>query len=221
MSAIRLLEFPLLPLRIGPISHDTPLADSLKIVLHPHPTLRRRSRDLRRVDAELKRIAAKMFDLMYEAKGIGLAANQVGLPLRMFVMNLEGKRGEGEELVLLNPVLSKPKGNATMEEGCLSLPGVFQDVARPKQITLDAYDLSGKQIQGSLDGMMSRCVQHEVDHLDGVLFIDRLTETGKMQIRPLVEEFEIDFDSRQSTGSIPEDDAIIAFCDSIDARYCS
>jgi len=189
-------------------------------VLHPHPALRRRSRDLVRVDAELKRIAARMLDLMYEAKGIGLAANQVGLPLRIFVMNLEGKRGEGEELVLLNPVLSRPKGNATMEEGCLSLPSIFEDVTRPKQITLDAYDLTGKQIQGNLDGMMSRCVQHEVDHLDGVLFIDRLTESAKLQARPAVEEFEIDFDSRRSTGSIPSDEEIEAFGDAIDARYC-
>jgi len=206
--------------RYGTIASSLSIADSLQIITYPHPTLRRRSRDLVRVDAELKRIAARMFELMYQAKGIGLAANQVGLPIRMFVMNLEGKAGEGEELVLLNPVLSRPKGNATMEEGCLSLPSVFEQVTRPKQITLDAYDLTGRQIQGTLDGMMSRCVQHEVDHLDGVLFIDRLTETGKLQVDGALEEFEIDFDSRRNTGSIPDDEAIEAFCREIDARYC-
>ena len=173
-----------------------------------------------RVDAELKRIAARMFDLMYDAKGIGLAANQVGLPLRMFVMNLAGKRGEGEELVVINPVLSKPRGTEAMEEGCLSLPGIYHEVTRPRQITIDAYSLTGDPIRGELDGMLSRCVQHEYDHLEGVLFYDRVTEGARQQIEDELEEFEVDFESRQSQGGIASDEEIARFCAEIEQRYC-
>lgn len=173
-----------------------------------------------RVDAELKRIAARMFELMYGANGIGLAANQVGLPLRMFVMNLAGKKGEGEEIVVLNPVLSKPRGNEAMEEGCLSLPGIYYEVTRPRHVSIDAYSITGDAIQGELDGMLSRCVQHEVDHLDGVLFIDRAAESVKKQIEMDLEEFEVDFDSRRNTGSIGSDEEIDQFCREIERRYC-
>ena len=161
-----------------------------------------------------------MFDLMYEANGIGLAANQVGLPLRLFVINLAGKRGDGEELVFLNPVVSRPKGTSSAEEGCLSLPGVYGDVVRPKQVTVDAYDLQGRQFQGEIDGLLARCVQHELDHLDGVLFIDRLTESGKQAIVPELEEFLIDFDSRRKTGSLPDDVQIDQYCQELQRRYC-
>ena len=161
-----------------------------------------------------------MFDLMYEANGIGLAANQVGLPLRLFVINLAGKRGDGEELVFLNPVVSRPKGTSSAEEGCLSLPGVYGEVVRPKQVTVDAYDLQGRQFQGEIDGLLARCVQHELDHLDGVLFIDRLTESGKQAIVPELEEFLIDFDSRRKTGSLPDDVQIDQYCQELQRRYC-
>ncbi len=103
----------------------------MKIIHYPHPTLRHRSKPVRRVDAKLKSMISEMFDLMYEASGIGLAANQVDLPLRFFVCNLAGERGEGEELVFINPVISRPKGNEEREEGCLSLPGVCAPVKRP------------------------------------------------------------------------------------------
>ena len=90
----------------------------LKIVHYPHPTLRHRSLPIRRVDKELRDIAAQMLDLMYEAEGVGLAANQVDLPIRLFVANPSGQKGEGEELILLNPELQMPKGNETSQEGC-------------------------------------------------------------------------------------------------------
>src|SRR5881227_4418245 len=98
----------------------------MEIVTYPHPTLRRVSRPLRRVDAELRQKIREMFDLMYAAKGIGLAANQVDLPLRLFIVNLEAKPDAGEELVFINPVISLPRGGTEeMEEGCLSLPGLY------------------------------------------------------------------------------------------------
>ena len=180
----------------------------MNIIPYPHPTLRYASKPVRRVDAELRAIISEMFDLMYDAKGIGLAANQVALPLRFFICNLAAERGEGEEQVFINPIISRPKGNEERDEGCLSIPGVYAPVRRPEAIHLEAYSLDGDAISADLDGMMARVVQHETDHLDGVLFIDRLSETAEMDVRPQLDEFEIDFKSRRDVGSIPSDEQI-------------
>jgi peptide deformylase len=149
-----------------------------------------------------------MFELMYAANGIGLAANQVDLPLRLFVCNLTGRPNEGEELVLINPVIRRPKGHVEQEEGCLSLPGLYAPVKRPETIEVEAYTLDGSIISGQLDGMMSRVVQHEVDHLNGVLFTDRLTPTCELSVQGALEEFELDFRSRRQCGEIPNDEHI-------------
>ena len=103
----------------------------MEIVHYPHPTLRHQSKPVRRVDTELREIVREMFRLMYEAEGVGLAANQVDLPLRLFVVNLGTERGEDKELVFINPVISGPKGNDEAEEGCLSIPKVYAPVRRP------------------------------------------------------------------------------------------
>ncbi len=176
--------------------------------MHPHPTLRHESRTIRRVDQQLRDIVKQMFALMYEAKGVGLAANQVDLPLRMFVTNLTADPSEGEEFVFINPVISRPRGNAEDEEGCLSVPGVYGSVRRPKQVRINAYTLNGEEIVADVDGLMARVVQHETDHLDGVMFTDRMSETGKMGILDQLTEFEIEFKSKRDTGEIPPDDDI-------------
>ena len=129
---------------------------ALNIVHYPHPTLRYRSKPLQRVDAELKKIIAEMFEAMYEAKGIGLAANQVDLPFQLFVINTEGDPQRGEERVFINPVIESPKGTSEAEEGCLSLPGVHWVVARPEQVTVTAYDLSGNEVKQTVDGLLAR-----------------------------------------------------------------
>ena len=180
----------------------------MQIIHYPHPTLRHKSKPLKRVDAELKNTIAEMFDLMYAADGIGLAANQVDLPLQLFVVNTKAKKGEGEELVFINPVLSKPKGSEEAEEGCLSLPGIHGKVMRPAQIHVSAYNLQGEEVNATLDGLMARVVQHEFDHLQGVMFTDRISDSAKVTIADFLEEFEIDFNSRRETGSIPSDEAI-------------
>ncbi len=176
---------------------------TLQIIPYPHPTLRRPSKPVRKIDESLKQIMLQMFDLMYEAKGVGLAANQIDIPLRFCVVNATGRRGEGEELVLINPVLDRPKGSVAHEEGCLSLPGLYGTVVRPKQVRLSAYDLQGNLIDRVLDGFLARVVQHEVDHLDGVLFIDRMTPEARKEFDPRIEELTVDFESRQRTGSVP------------------
>jgi peptide deformylase len=193
---------------------------SLDIVPYPHPTLRHKSKPIKRVDAELRKIVEEMFELMYDAKGIGLAANQVDLPIRLFIVNLMADPKEGEEMVFINPVISKQKGNAEREEGCLSLPGVYAPVIRPETIHLNAFNLAGEEIEGDLDEMMARVIQHENDHLDGIMFTDRLSTTGKMGLKEELEEFEIDFNSRRQTGQAPSDEEIAARLLEWETKYC-
>ena len=146
----------------------------LEIVQYPHPTLRYKSKPITRVDQELRDIVSEMFTLMYAARGIGLAANQVDLPLQLFVINTKADPDEGEELVFINPVITSPKGSHEAEEGCLSIVGVNAMVARPEQIHISAYDLEGNEISKTVDGLLAKAIQHETDHLEGVLFIDRI-----------------------------------------------
>ncbi len=134
-----------------------------------------------------------MFDLMYEREGVGLAATQVDLPFQLFVINPAGKRGEGEELVFINPVLSQPKGRANAEEGCLSLPSLYATVSRPERIRVVAYDLAGNQVDTILDDYLARIIQHEVDHLHGTLFIDRIPDLNLASLKSNLEEFEMEF----------------------------
>jgi peptide deformylase len=181
----------------------------LSIIEYPHPTLRVRSKPIRRVDQELRDIVAQMLELMYEADGVGLAANQVDLPLRLFVANPSGER-DGEELVLLNPELQMPKGSETGQEGCLSLPGLSGQVKRPASVRLSAYDLKGNPDERVVDGFLARVLQHENDHLDGVLFFDRLSEEAKSELDDQLMEMESDFRAKQRSGTIPGDEELVA-----------
>jgi len=192
----------------------------VQIVNYPHPTLRYVSRPVKRVDRELRDIVAKMFELMYEANGIGLAANQVDLPLQLFVLNLSGRSGSGEELVFINPVLSRPKGSDVAEEGCLSLPGIVADVQRPAQIDVTAFDLSGNEIHLQADGLLARAIQHEFEHLQGVLFIDRVSESEQRLIAEDLSEFELEFAALRTSGAIPDDATIAERRKSIEEKYC-
>ena len=191
----------------------------LQIVHYPHPGLRHPARPVRRVDADLAGIVREMFDLMYAFKGIGLAATQVGLPLRLFIANPAGQPGEGTEYVFINPVLSRPKGNEEAEEGCLSFPELYGPVKRPKQITVNAYNLQGVEIKAELNGMLARVVQHEFDHLDSVLYMDRMSATARAVVQPTLEEFELIFRSRRQTGEIPGDEVLAQQWAAWEARY--
>ena len=192
----------------------------MEIVQYPHPTLRHKSKPITRVNSELKSIVREMFDLMYAAKGIGLAANQVDLPLQIFIINTAGDPDAGEELVFVNPILSSPKGNHEGEEGCLSIVSVNALVSRPEQIHVSAYNLSGTEISLTVNGLLAKAIQHEVDHLEGVLFIDRISESSKRQLDGELEDFEIDFENKRSTGEIPDDEAIRQRLAEIEAKYC-
>src|SRR5687768_18608171 len=161
-----------------------------------------------------------MFDLMYAAKGIGLAANQVDLPLRFFLVNLEAKPDAGEELVFINPVISLPRGGSEeAEEGCLSIPGVYGQVVRPKQVRLNAYSLKGEEFAADLSGLFARCCQHELDHLDGVLFPDRMSATARADIDEDLLIFETEFNSRRTTGALPSEEEIARQWAQWEGRY--
>ena len=161
-----------------------------------------------------------MFDLMYAARGVGLAANQVDLPLRLFVANLQADPEEGEELVFVNPVVSRPKGIDEQEEGCLSFPGLQCQVKRPETVRLNAFNLEGKEFDGEVNGFLARVIQHELDHLDGVLFIDRLSATGQMAAEETIEEFELAFNGQRERGEIETDPEILSRLSEWEKEYC-
>jgi len=194
--------------------------DRLELVEYPHPALLRRARPLVRIDDAIHEIVEQMFDIMYQAGGIGLAANQVALPYRLFIVNLEARPDAGEELVFINPSLSRPRGNAVQEEGCLSLPGVRMDVRRPERVAVEAWSLEGEPIRLDLDGLLARVVQHEFDHLEGRLFTDRLPEAAALEVRRDLESFREVFVGKQSRGELPGTAALLAELDRLEAARC-
>ena len=177
----------------------------MQIIKYPHPTLRHKSKPLRRVDGELRKIVREMLDLMYEQKGIGLAANQVDLPYRMLVTNVTD-----EEYVLINPVITDRKGSAEDREGCLSFPEIYAPVKRSEQIVVNAYSLSGEELSYELDGLYARVVQHEADHLDGILFIDRLSPANQLAVKEDLAALEREFNTYRQRGRIADDAQIAA-----------
>jgi peptide deformylase len=194
--------------------------DRLELVEFPHPALLRRARPLVRIDDTIHDVVEQMFEIMYQAGGIGLAANQVALPYRLFVVNLEARPDAGEELVFINPSLSRPRGNAVQEEGCLSLPGLRMDVRRPEQIVVKAWSLEGEPFEEDLDGLLARVVQHEFDHLEGRLFTDRLPDAAALEARRSLDTFREVFAGKQSRGELPVDADFLAQLDRLAAERC-
>jgi len=192
----------------------------MHIITYPHPTLRYSSKTIRRVDAELRRIVQEMFELMYEAKGVGLAATQVDLPLRFFIVNLESDPTKADEMIYINPVISHAKGSEEAEEGCLSLPGLYGPVRRPKQVRISAFNLAGEEIREDATGLLARVVQHEFDHLNGVLFTDRMTDEARLKLREDMIEMEQDYHQALEAGEIPSEQIIAGGRAEWEKRYC-
>jgi len=134
------------------------------------PVLRARSEEVAAVDDEVRRLIDDLFETMDAAKGIGLAANQVGVPRRVAVVDVDGDR-----FPMVNPVIRAAEGRSRAEEGCLSIPDVYGEVTRPERVVLDALDRDGRPYTREADGLLARAIQHEVDHLDGILFLDHLS----------------------------------------------
>jgi peptide deformylase len=141
----------------------------LSLHLLGSPVLRQRSADVQAVDDDVRRIIDDMFETMEAARGVGLAANQVGLARRVAVIDAEGHR-----FAMVNPVIVDAEGRATAEEGCLSIPEIFGDVTRAERVVLEAFDREGQPFRLEAEGLTARAIQHEIDHLDGILFLDHL-----------------------------------------------
>lgn len=168
------------------------MPDDLRIILYPDPRLKKKSTPVTVFDAALKETAARMFELMREHEGVGLAAPQVGLNIRLFVVNATGE--PQDDRVYVNPTLSEAEGDEASEEGCLSLPDIRVEVTRPTQrVLMRAQDLDGNKFEEVGEGFITRVWQHELDHLNGVLITDRMGPVAKLAYRKKLKELEEKF----------------------------
>jgi peptide deformylase len=164
------------------------MAEKLRfdLTLYPAPVLRQVAEPVLAFDEALREIAAGMLEAMYEEKGVGLAAPQVGLRKRILVLNPSGEKAD--ELALVNVEIVDRSGlEVRFEEGCLSFPGIYADVARPERCRVRARDVAGNPIEREFDGFASRIVQHEYDHLEGILLVDRMSPADKVRHRAALE----------------------------------
>jgi peptide deformylase len=181
----------------------------LRIVPYPHPALRYESRPVLQIDDKLRGIVREMFELMYASNGIGLAANQVGIPLRFFILNLTADPEQpDQERVFINPQIRKRHSSEENEEGCLSFPGLYGKVRRARKIRVHSFDLQGNDVEIEADDLLGRAIQHELDHLDGKLFIDYLGTIAKTSANPKVKEIEAGYRKAQAEGIFPADDEL-------------
>lgn len=167
----------------------------MDIVIYPDPRLRKKNAPVTSFDESLATNVREMFDAMYATGGVGLAAPQVGLNIRLLVYNPSGKSDQpDQEVVLCNPkMVFKSKDSESGEEGCLSFPEVLGHVIRPMNVKIDAQNLEGDTFELELEGWDARIFQHELDHLDGILFIDRMTPASKSQAKPALEDLVYDY----------------------------
>ena len=177
--------------------------EDLQIIQYPDPRLKKVSQPVEKFDDDLKALAARMLQLMRDARGVGLAAPQVGQNIRMFVMNHTGD--PADDRVYVNPELSEAEGSEESEEGCLSLPGLNVRVVRDKTIRMRAKDLEGHDIDQLETGYIARVWQHEFDHLNGTLITDRMGAVAKMAARKILRELEEKFAADQQGKKRPPD----------------
>lgn len=161
------------------------------------PVLRQRAREVEEIDGRVKQLADDMVETMYAAPGVGLAAPQVGVQRRVFVYDTGG--GDGPRTIV-NPVLSEARGEWTFEEGCLSVPGLSWEIVRPKEVHLTGYDLDGNEVSLDADEYLARVLQHEVDHLDGILLVERLDEDQRREAMRLLRARALDLPAGDPDG---------------------
>ncbi len=163
----------------------------MQVLIYPHPILRQGGKEITAFDQGLRDLAQQMLEAMYEEGGVGLAAPQVGIEQKLLVLNPTGDRADRTgELVLCNPKITHRRKYAWGEEGCLSFPGIYGEVERSVSITISYQDLDGKPGELKATDWLARIIQHEMDHLEGVLFTDRLSPADKIRVRPALEELE-------------------------------
>ncbi len=167
----------------------------LKIMIYPHEVLATKAEPVKKIDGAFQSFVDSMITTMYAAKGVGLAANQVGSLKRVLVMDVTPSEEGPNPIVIVNPVITASEGSEKAEEGCLSVPGYSASLVRPAMIEVKGYDRHGKEIRLEGGGLLARCVQHELDHLDGICFVERLSPLKKSlfrkkwaKIRPVEDE---------------------------------
>jgi len=154
-----------------------------EILIEPNEMLREKSLPVEKVDSNLQELMDDMLETMYKAPGIGLAAIQIGVPKRVIVMDIDQKEGQKNPIFFVNPeIIEKSKQNLTYEEGCLSVPGQFAEIDRPNKCNIKYLDYYGQAKEIKAEGMLATCIQHEIDHLEGILFIDYLSHLKKSLI---------------------------------------
>lgn len=158
-----------------------------KIVYYPHPALRAGTQDVTVFDDALQSIIDDMFETMYDAKGVGLAAPQIALDHNLAV--IDASQDKSQQLVLINPEIIALEGEEEMQEGCLSVPGGFDIVKRATQVTMRALDRHGEEYEISADGLLAEAIQHEIDHLKGKLYIDLLSPMKRERAKKRLEKF--------------------------------
>ena len=158
----------------------------LDILHFPDPRLRQRAREVDQVDDQLRQLVDDMFETMYQAPGIGLAATQADIQKRIIVIDIS--EDKSNPLCFINPEIISAGGEEEMEEGCLSVPGIYEKVSRADHIKVRALDREGKSFEMDADGLLSVCIQHEMDHLEGKLFVDYLSELKRQRIRKKLEK---------------------------------
>ena len=169
----------------------------LEILHFPDPSLRNRAQPVLQVDDEIRTLVDNMFETMYAAPGIGLAATQVNSSKRVVVIDVSEERSQ--PLCLINPEILETRGSEEMEEGCLSVPGFYETVQRADWVRVRALDRDGQACELETDGLLAVCIQHEIDHLDGKLFVDYLSQLKRTRIRKKLEKQE-----RQGVTDKPE-----------------
>lgn len=166
----------------------------MELIYYPNPLLMQKTRPIQANEPDLEPNIRRMFELMYENNGIGLAAPQVGWNARLFILNINGTP-EGEERVLINPRIISRSGTVNDAEGCLSFPGLFVKVKRSRDITVEYEDLEFRPHQTKCDGLLARAVQHEMDHLDNILLVHRMSHTEKIRNRNLLDDLKENYES--------------------------
>ncbi len=156
------------------------------ILTFPDPRLRKKARPVEQVDASIGRLVDDLLETMYAAPGVGLAATQVNVPLRVLVIDISEERDN--PVCLINPTIVSSAGAEQMEEGCLSVPGFFEMVTRSERIRVEALDRNGDPLSLDADGLLAVCIQHEIDHLDGKLFVDHISALKRQRIRRKLEK---------------------------------
>ena len=154
-----------------------------KILVEPNETLRKKSLKVEQVDKDIQKLMDDMLETMYAAPGIGLAAIQVGVPKRVIVLDLSSKEEQKKPMYFVNPeIINKSKNNSTYEEGCLSVPGQFAEIDRPDKCHIKYLNYNGDFKELKAEGLLATCIQHEIDHLEGILFIDYLSKLKRSMI---------------------------------------